>query len=170
MGIDDTLLARQMDVVDEAMSPLATADKAAGFFACWMHSWVQQWALPDAGLSTPVEVTFDEAGRCVRLLFKPRASGYESSKERAEKQRENEWKNAGAGWDEDPEKNRPKKAGGLAFRAITVDDGAAVACEVSRIEYEEGSIVKEGSEKTIVSRFKSDLTIWERANAPGQTS
>ena len=160
-ALDETLASMDVDIMDPSMESRSTLDGCFGRLLDFVQGWVVMWEDSKAtGLTTPVEI--ENTANGARVLFRPRESGYASRDEEKRKEKEDEWKEAGASYDDEKEK-KPKKTGGLEF---CIERNDVLSCKVSRCDYEPGSVVKEMSEKKIVSRFKSDVAIFEKSLRP----
>jgi hypothetical protein len=157
---DAIIFTSPVGIVDPTTVSRASPEKAAEVLREWLGDWVQAWEAEGSGLTTPIEVKPTDDG--ARLVWKPKESSYSSSKEDRARQKGGRWEQSStsSGSDDDePKPKRQKKTGGLDFRVLQPEVGV----EVVRCDYDEGVIVKVTSEKTIISRLKRDLAVYEKA-------
>lgn len=113
-----------------------------------LAQYIQQWAetLQDsATLTTPVKVVPNENG--AQILFRPKESFYKSKEE------ERATEEGGA---ENKMSNKPKKQGGV--EVIVEGDGRLVA---RRCEMDEGTMIREMSEESIIASLKKAVGVWK---------
>mmetsp|Transcript_8535 Transcript_8535/g.12361 ORF Transcript_8535/g.12361 Transcript_8535/m.12361 type:complete len:207 (+) Transcript_8535:121-741(+) len=126
----------------------------------YLMEWSKLLESGGMGLTTPVKVSSldDDISNGVRILFQPTKTGsaYISKKDehRMEDEEEKDDDN-----DEVPE--LPKKDGGVDI-CIDVTDDNKLDIRAKRCEIEEGTIIKEMSEETIVQELNKAIKIWKK--------
>jgi len=117
------------------------------------NTWAGAFLKPGSGLTTPVEVI--DVANGVQLVFKPSKSSFVSFKEEkaAEKAREK---------GEEP-KDAPRrtqdKEGGIE---VVVEESPYPRVRALRCNLDKDTVVKEQSEKTIMTALKKDMSQWKK--------
>jgi len=121
----------------------------------WVKSsWSRKWVKSGSGLTTPVEIKETASG--VQLVFTPLKSSYVSFKE--EKAREKA-RDKGNDEDQDSKSKTPPKdmEGGIE---VSVEDAPFPRIRAMRCNMAEETVVKETSEKIMMSSLKKDVQGW----------
>jgi hypothetical protein len=130
----------------------------------YVTKWAGMFMNGGIALTTPVTVTAlpsSPSSRGVQLLFRDTHTGYISSKEtKKNEDRANDDDNHQA-TKTNKKKDGHVKQGGveIVVRKTTTGDLEVVA---SRCEIEEGTIIKEMSEQTILSELHQAIKVWKR--------
>lgn len=133
--------------------PLGTVSAAA----CrdWVKSsWSQKWVKSGSGLTTPVEIRETATG--VQLVFVPAKSSYVSFKE--EKKREKAREKGDEDDKDKSDKGPPRDMeGGIE---ISVEERPFPRIRAMRCNMAEETVIKETSEKIMMSSLKKDVQGW----------
>lgn len=115
------------------------------------NTWGARFLKPGSGLTTPVDV--NDIANGVALVFKPTRSTFVSFKEEkaAEKAREKGKEQ------EDKKPKRQDKEGGIE---VVVEDSPVPRVRALRCNMGEDTVVKESSEKVIMTALKKDMKEW----------
>merc|ERR1719183_1269649 len=124
----------------------AASTKAARDFI--KTSWAPRFTKPGSGLTTPVKLV--EIANGVQLIFTPTKSSFVSFKEEkaAEKAREK---------GEEPKEEKRRQSDMEGGIEVVIEDSPFPRVRASRCNMGEDTVVKETSEKIIMSALKKDI-------------
>jgi len=138
----------------------------------YLREWAELLADTGKGLTTPIR-TLDTVGTAslrtpvvtrqegVQLLFLPTATGKNYLSKEEERKREEVGVKAEA---TKSNKTKLAKEGGVEF-VVEITKDSVMRVRAKRCNYADDVIIKELSEKTILSRFKDAMTVWKKDHA-----
>eukprot|EP00286_Rhodomonas_abbreviata_P015231 CAMPEP_0181321812 /NCGR_PEP_ID=MMETSP1101-20121128/18895_1 /TAXON_ID=46948 /ORGANISM="Rhodomonas abbreviata, Strain Caron Lab Isolate" /LENGTH=513 /DNA_ID=CAMNT_0023429685 /DNA_START=28 /DNA_END=1569 /DNA_ORIENTATION=+ len=120
----------------------------------WVKTaWASKWIKSGSGLTTPVAIKETQTG--VQLVFTPAKSNYVSFKEEKQKEKAREK------GDEDDAKDKPKKVGDMEGGIeVSVEERPFPRVRAMRCNMAEETVIKETSEKIMMSSLKKDVEGW----------